>query len=162
MDHHVCALAAETKVETPEGPLTVRGLAGKSVPAFTRDDNGRVRFRMMQNIRKVAEQVPVLKITLETGGSFRVAADQVLYRKGMVETRAADLGGDDSLEPMFHYPEGYQYRDSDTGAECESTQAVRVVGVEDGGSADVYALAVSRTGCFFVAAGILCKAESAS
>ena len=63
---------------------------------------------------------------------------------------------------MFHYPDGYQYRDSDTGAVSESTQAVRVVAVEDGGSADLYAVAVSRTRCFFVAAGVLCKAEADS
>jgi hypothetical protein len=157
-----CALAAETKLETPEGPLTVRGLAGKSVPVFTRDDSGRVRFRMMHNIRKVAEQVPVLKITLETGRALRVAPDQVLYRKGMAEARAADLRGDDGLEPMFHYPDGYGYLDSKTGTERTSERAVRVAHVEDGGTADLYAVAVAGPGCFFVAAGVLCKGEPAS
>ena len=42
-----CALAADTKVETPEGALTIKGLAGKVVAVFTRDADGRVRFRLM-------------------------------------------------------------------------------------------------------------------
>ena len=33
----VCAIAGETKLETPEGPLTIKGLAGKPVSVFTRE-----------------------------------------------------------------------------------------------------------------------------
>ena len=34
MGEPVCALAAETKVETPEGGLTIRSVAGKAVAVF--------------------------------------------------------------------------------------------------------------------------------
>ena len=86
-----CAVAADTKVETPEGGLTIKSLAGKAVAVFTRDGDGRVRFRMMLDIRKSAEQQPVLKITLENEMSFRVGPEQVLFKQGMVEARAAAL-----------------------------------------------------------------------
>src|SRR5205814_2156907 len=130
------AVAADTKVETPEGALTIKGLAGKAVAVFTRDDNGRVRFRMMLDIRRSAEQQPVLKITLENGMSFRVGPEQVVFKKGMVETRAAALRVGDTLVPAFHYPEGYRFHEDGSGVERESTASLRVTAVEPGGTAD--------------------------
>jgi hypothetical protein len=158
----VCALAADTKVETPEGAMTIRSVAGKSIAVFTREPEGRVRFRMMQNVRKTAEQQPVLKLTLETGHSFRVAAEQVLYKKGMVECRADALRVGDGLEPAFHYPQSYRFKDDVGGSERESDARLRITRVEAGGNADIYTFAVQRTGCFFLSAGVLCKAEPAS
>jgi len=154
-----CGIAAETKVETPEGALVIRTLAGKAVAVFTRDAGGRIRFRMMQNVRKVAEQQPVLKVTLETGRSFRVTAPQVLFKKGMIECRADALKAGDLLEPMCHYPADYRFHDEQTAAERVSTASLRVERVEPAGEADVYAFGVNHTGCFFVSAGVLCKAD---
>ncbi len=162
MEERSCALAAETKLETPEGPLTVRGLAGKSVPVFVRDEGGHVRFRVSRNVQKVAEAAPVVKIVLETGESFRVGPEQVLFKKGMVEVQAADLQAGDELVPMFHYPEGYVYSDSTSGREVASSGATRVASVESSGTADLYALEVDGTGVFFVAAGVLCRAAGYS
>lgn len=157
----VCALAADTKVETPEGALTIKGVAGKAVAVFTRDANGRIRFRMMLNSRQVAEQQPVLRIALENGQSFRVGADQVLFKKGMIECRAGALRSGDELVPAFHYPEGYEFRDDGAGTRRVSSQSLRVESVKDAGTADLYSLGVRDTGCFFLSAGVLCKAESA-
>jgi len=153
-----CALAADTKVETPEGAMAIRTVAGKGVSVFTKED-GRVRFRMMLDVRKVAEQQPVLKITLENGAAFRVAPQQVVFKKGMVEARADALQVGDPLEPTFHYPEQYEFKDDTTGVDQTSTEALLVARIEDGGTADLYTLGVNRTGCFFLTAGALCKAD---
>ena len=159
MSSGTCGLAADTKVETPEGALAIRGVAGKAIAVFTREPAGRVRFRLMQDVRKTAEQQPVLKITLETGHAFRVAPYQVLYQKGMVECRADALQVGDALEPAFHYPPGYRFTDNSTAGERESTSALNITAIENGGNADIYALGVHKTGCFFLTAGVLCKAE---
>lgn len=162
MSQPVCALAGDTKIETPEGAMTLKTVAGKAIPVFTRDVDGRVRFRMVLNARKVSEQQPVLKVTLETGQSFRVGADQVLFKKGMLESRADSLQAGDELVPAFHYPDGYEYADDRAGSQVTSAAAWRVAKVEAAGAADIYSLGVNKTGCFFLSAGVLCKAESAA
>ena len=154
-----CGLAADTKVETPEGAMAIRTVAGKAIAVFTREAAGRVRFRMMQNVRKIDEQQAVLKMTLDNGQSFRVAPDQVLFKKGLVETRGDALQVGDALEPAFTYPDGYQFTD-EHGGERASGASLRVTSIEPGGSADLYSFGVNQTGCFFVSAGVLCKAES--
>jgi hypothetical protein len=162
MGQNVCALAAETKVETPEGAMVIRTVAGKAIAVFTREPSGRVRFRMMENVRKTAEQQPVLKITLENGHTFRVAPEQVLYKKGMIECRADALRVGDHLVPAFAYPEGYQFAGDTGGSQSESGASLRVIGSEPAGTADLFSLRVNPTGCFFVSAGVLCKAEEGS
>lgn len=154
----VCAVAADTKLETPEGALTIKGLAAKPAPVFT-VENGRVRFRMLHDAAIVAEAAPVVAVRLANGASFRVAGGQVVFRKGMVETRAADLQPGDALVPMFSYVEGYAYRDDIAGAEAVSDAALRVASVVPAGQADLYSFRINVTGCFFVAAGVLCKAS---
>lgn len=154
-----CALAADTKIETPEGALTVKGVAGKMVAVFTREAGGRVRFRPLRNARKVAEAQPVTRIVLENGLSFRVGAGQVLYRKGLQEARAETLVVGDELEPAFHFPAGYKFRDDANGQERESGFAWRITRIEPGGNADLYSFAVSQTGTFFLSAGVLAKAD---
>jgi len=155
-----CALAADTKIETPEGALTVKGIAGKTVAVFTRDANGRVRFRLVRNVRKVSEAQPVVRIMLESGLSFRVGGSQILYRRGGHEVQAQAVAIGDELEPAFHFPAGYRFRDDRIGQERESRCAWRVTQVETAGTADLYSFGVSKTGTFFLSAGVLAKAES--
>lgn len=157
-----CAVAADTKVETPEGAMAIRTVAGKAIAVFTREPSGTVRFRLMLNVRKTAEQQPVLKITLENGQSFRVGPDQVLFKKGMVECRADTVGPGDLLEPAFHYPDSYPFRNDASGSEQPSVAGWRVTAVEPGDAADLYSLGVNQTECFFLTAGVLCKAEGAA
>lgn len=156
-----CGVAADTKVETPEGALTIKSVAGKAVAVFTRDGNGRVRFRVTLDVNKTGEQQPVLKITLENGLSFRVAPEQVLFKKGMVEARADALRVGDELVPAFYFPEGYRFCDDNSGNQRESAASLRVTAVEPGGSADIYTLGANKSGCFFLSAGVLCKAAGA-
>src|SRR5260370_32461249 len=105
----VCGLAADTKGETPEGGLAIRTVAGKAIGVLTRDAAGRVRFRMMQNVLRVAEQRPVVAVTLETGQSFRVAPHQILFKAGLAECHADALRIGDLLESAFHYQPGYRF-----------------------------------------------------
>lgn len=153
-----CAIAGDTKLETPEGALTAKGLAGKSVPVFTRE-NGNIRFRMLQDVRRVAEGQPVLKVSLENGKSFRVGDSQVFVRKDGSEVPATALKAGDELCALCHYQEGYTYRDDRTGADVVSTGAWKVTVVEPAGTADVYAFSVAETGTFFLSAGVLCRAN---
>jgi len=157
-----CAVAADTKIETPEGALTVKGLAGKSVPVFTRDQNGRVRFRLAQGIRKVAEQQAVWKVVLENRQSFRVGASQLLYKQGMVATPVESIVVGDILEPAFFFPSDYEYRDDRENSQRKSTGGWRVMEVGPAGSADLYSFSVQNTGTFFLTAGVLATAENAS
>ena len=157
MSDTTCAIAADTKLETPEGPLTMKGLANKPAPVFTLEAD-KVRFRMLKEPRLLAEAQPVLRLTLSNGGSARVAPQQVFYRKGMSECRAADLQPGDSLVPLFSYREGYEYRDDKTQSAAISDAAIQVTSVEAAGTADVYTFDVNVSGCFFLSAGVLCKA----
>lgn len=159
MSAGVCGLAADTKVETPEGAMTIRSVVGKAIAVFTREPAGRARFRMMQNVRKVGEHQSVLKITLDNGQSFRVAPGQVLFKKGLTESRADALEVGDALEPAFTYPEAYEFTDDNGGSARASTASLHVARIEPAGSADIYSLGVNQTGCFFLSAGVLCKAE---
>jgi hypothetical protein len=158
----VCGLAAETKVETPEGGLAIRTVVGKAIAVFTQETTGRVRFRMMQNVRRVAEQQSVLTVTLETGQTFRVAPYQVLLKTGLVEGRADLLRAGDVLASAFHYPPGYRFRDDVSAGERESVAGLRVASIAPGGTADIYSLNVHQTGCFCLTAGVLCRAEAAA
>jgi len=152
-----CAIASDTKLETPEGPASVKSLAAKTAPVFT-VENGRVRFRMVRDAALIGEAAPVVAIRLDNGASFRVGSEQIVFRKGMVEARAADLQPGDALVPLFSYVEGYTYRHDATGSDMVSDAAVHVVSVAPAGNADLYGFRVNVSGCFFVSAGVLCKA----
>jgi len=153
-----CGVAADTKVETPEGSMTIRVCAGKAIPVLSRNAESAVLFRMMQDVRKVADVHPVLRITLENGDSFRVAPEQVLFQADMRPVAASAIKPGTPLMPAFHYPPGYQFN-TDGGDERVSDRALKVVRIEPAGTAEVYALGVNQTGCFFLAAGVLCGAE---
>lgn len=151
------AVAADTKVETPEGSMTIRAVAGQAIAVLTMKE-GKHLFRLLKNVEQIAAQQPVLRIVLENGLSFRVGPEQVVYKQGMVETRAADLKVSDALESAFHFPSGHQYKDA-AGTARTSTGAWQVKSVDSGGNADVYRVSVNQTGTFFLSAGVLCKAD---
>jgi hypothetical protein len=158
MAQQCSAVAADTKVETPEGSMTIKAVAGNAIAVMTRSADGHHIFRLMKHVEKTAEQQPVLKFTLENGRSFRLAPEQIVFKAGMIESRAGELTVGDALEPAFSFPAGYVYRD-DQGSERTSAGAVAVTKIEPGGAADLYRLAVNQTGTFFLSAGVLCKAD---
>jgi hypothetical protein len=154
-----CAIAADTKLETPEGPLTVKTVGTSPTSVMTRTDDGTVRFAMTSDVRKVAEAQPVLRITLENGRALRVGVDQVLLAHDLREVSAGDLRPGDELLNVFSFPVGYQYRTDDDQVRA-SNGAVKVAGVEPAGDADLYSLKVTRTGRFVFSSGVIGKAEA--
>ena len=154
----ICAIAADTKLETPEGPLTVKTVGASPTSVMTPTDAGPVRFAMTVEVRKVAEAQPVLRIALDNGRAFRVGAEQILLAQGMREVRAGDLRVGDALASAFAFPVDYQFT-TDAGEPRTSQGTVGVAAVEAGGEADLYSLKVPRTGRFVFSCGALGKAE---
>lgn len=153
-----CAVAVDTKLETPEGPLTVRTVAKTPCSVMTRTDEGAIRFHMTKEARVLGEAQPTLRLTLDNGLSFRVGADQILFKDGMQEVRAADVRPHDQLMSAFAFPAGYEYR-TDDGEDRTSQGTIGVESVEPAEAADLYSFRVNRTGRFVFSAGVLGKAE---
>ncbi len=153
-----CAVAADTKLETPEGPLTVKTVGASPTAVMTRAPDGAIRFAMTTEVRVSAAAQPVLRIALDSGRALRVGADQVLLGPDGSERRAGDLQPGDAVLSAFAFPPGYTYR-TDKGESLESDGCVRVAKVENGGTADLYSLAVDPTGCFVFSAGVIGKSR---
>ncbi|GIW43326.1 MAG: hypothetical protein KatS3mg077_0608 [Candidatus Binatia bacterium] len=153
-----CGLAAETQVETPEGPMEIRKVAGKQIPVFTRESSGRVRFRLMRDVRLRASAVPVLKVRLDNGGWFRALPRQGVFLQNLECATLDQIRPGTLLCPAFHYPPGYRYR-TDGGDEQVSAAGWQVVAIEPDGEADVYSLTVFPERCFFVSAGVLLRSD---
>ena len=151
------AIAADTKLETPEGPITVKTVLKTPTAVMTRTDDGAIRFAMTTPGAMTSSQ-PVLRIVLENGKSFSVGAAQSLLKQGMEPVAAADLRAGDRLEAVFVFPAGYVYK-TDTGDRRESDGMIGVVSVEAAGETDVYAMKVERTGRFAFSAGPLGVAD---
>ena len=122
----VCAVPSDTKLETPEGPLTMATVARTPTSVMTRTDDGALRFTMTGQAQK-AEGRPAIRITLDDGRTLRVGGEQILFRKGMQEVRAREVVVGDELESAFVFPEGYAYQ-TDDGREAKSSGAVAVSG----------------------------------
>jgi hypothetical protein len=153
-----CAVAADTKLETPEGPLAMRTVARTPCSVLTRTAGGAVRFHMTREARALDGTAAVVKITLEGGLAFRVGPEQVLLRPDGAEVRAADLRPGDDLASVFAFPPGYVYR-TDGGVEAVSTGGVRVADVRPDGEAERFSFRVHQTGTFAFSSGVLGKAE---
>lgn len=151
-------IASDTKLETPEGPLTIKTVGNSPTAVMTRADDGSIRFAMSTDVRKVGEAQPVLRIALENGRALRVAPDQILLREGLAETRAADLRAGDELLNAFAFPAGYEYL-TDAGEARVSNGTVRIKAIEPGGDADLYSLRIPRTGRFVFSSGVIGKAD---
>lgn len=157
MTQGTCWIAGDTKLETPEGPLTVKSLAAKPAPVLTRE-SGRVRFRRLLVAELLSTAQPTVRISLEGGSSFRAGLDQVVVMADGGDKRASELSPGDLLSAAFTYPKGYGFRVEGEATEAVSEAGIRVESVEPGGDADLYRLVVNVSGCFFVAAGVLCRA----
>jgi hypothetical protein len=154
---HLGCMSGDSEIETVDGPVAIGTLVGKRMPVLTRLPDGRVGFRLMTGIERAGEGVPVVRVTFDNGQSVVVDPEHVFYRKGMEECATRSLQAGDILETSFHFPEGYELERSD-GSHEPSAGAVRVAGIEDAGTADVFTGAVNETASYFTSAGALCKA----
>jgi len=146
-------IAFNTKVETPEGPFTIKTVLKSPTAVMTRTDDGQVRFAMSEP-GEVTEGQKVLAIALDNGKSFGVGPDQLVLKKGMEAVAAKDLAVGDRLESVFAFPAGYTYK-TDGGEEVESDGTVGVTKIGDGGEAEVHAISVPMTGRFAFSCGVL-------
>lgn len=149
-----CMVAADTKLETPEGPLTIKSVGAAPTPVMTRTAEGAVRFAMSSAVRVVAAAQPVLRLTLANGRSLRVGAEQRLLGPGAAPRRAGDLAAGDALLDVFAFPAGYTYQ-TDAGEARVSDGCVAITAVAAAGAADCWALSVAHTGCFVFSAGVV-------
>jgi hypothetical protein len=149
-------MTGESLVEAVDGPVAIAALVGKSTPVLTRLPGGGVGFRLMAGVDRRASGVPVVRVVLDNGQSLVAAPEHVLYVRGMAERPAGALAPGDLLESSFHFPAGYVFRRMDGTPEV-SAGAVKVVAIEDAGSADVFGGAVRETRCYFTTAGVLCR-----
>jgi hypothetical protein len=158
MTEPVCAVPLDTKLETPEGPLTAATVMKTPTSVMTRTNDGKVRFAMTGQAKKSEGGRPAIRITLANGRTLRVGGEQILFRRGMLEVRAREVKVGDELESVFVFPEGYEYR-TDDGREVRSSGAVAVSAVDAAGEADVCSFRVHLTGRFVFGAGVLGRAE---
>jgi len=154
-----CAIAADTKLETPEGPLTVKTVGNSPTAVMTRTDDGLVRFAMSTEVRKVAEAQPVLRIVLDNGRALRVGADQRLFDHAMEARPAGSLQTGTELVSAFAFPAGYEYV-TDDGETVRSNGTVKIVSIGPGGDADLYSLKIALTGRFVFSSGVIGAAEA--
>jgi len=150
-------LSGDGLIETVDGPLAIATLVGKPMPVLTRLLNGQVGFRLMTKIACAASGVAVVRVRFDNGHAVVVDRGHVFYAPGMVERAVTALAAGEILDTSFHFPAGYEYRRTDGTTET-SAGGVRVTAVEDAGSADVFTGIVHETHCYFVTAGVLCKA----
>jgi hypothetical protein len=149
-----CAVAADTKLETPEGPLTVKSVGNSPTPVMTRSDDGVVRFAMTSEVRLLAAAQPVLRIALANGRALRVGAEQTLLGGDGTPRRAGELRAGDALRDAFAFPVGYEYL-TDDGQTRVSDGGVVIAAIGPGGDADLYDLHVDRGGRFVFSAGVI-------
>lgn len=150
-------LTGESLIETVDGPVAIGGLVGKSITVMTRLPNGRIGFRLFSKIAVTAAGVPVVRVVFDNGHAVVVDEGHVFLAAGGVERAVAALVAGELLDTSAHYPAGYVYRRADGSAQI-SAGAVAVASIEPAGTADVFGGVVNETGCYFVTAGVLCKA----
>jgi hypothetical protein len=147
-------LAADALIEAIDGRRwSVAG--GKSMPILTRLPNGKLG-RMMGKFAKSPAPCHVVRVTLENGQSIRTGLEQVFFRKGMEEVRAAELEPGDSLEPAWDYRTEYRPPDLQDSRPADGT--LRLVAVVPDGEAETFSAPIRETGKFFATCGALLKA----
>ena len=109
------------------------------MPILTRLPNGKLGFRTMGKFAKSAAPGHVVRVTLENRQSIRTGLEQVFFRKGMEEVRAAELGPGDSHEPAWDYRT--EYRPPDLQDSRPAGGTLRVVAVVPDGEAETFSLA---------------------
>lgn len=155
MTDPICAVASDTRLETPEGPMTVAALAKTPASVFTKSADAKIRFAMLRDIRRIGEQQPVVRVRLASGLAFRVAPSQILFRRGE-PCAARELRPGDELDLGFSFPPGYAFR-ADDGRELTATGGIAVAAVEEAGLADVYEFSVNGADRFLFSAGVFGK-----
>ncbi len=156
-------LAADSLVETIDGPVEIVKLVGKVMPVLTRFTDGQLGFRMMTQIRELEPDAELLILTNGDGQRIRVGRDHVFVRAGGEEVRAADLAEGDELESGWTYPPGYELPDADEYGEAVRGKAwstpVIVRKIDSGERGALYGFSVKETKSYFLTFGAQSRAQ---
>lgn len=100
-------ITGDTKVALADGRFekTIKELAeeGKDVPVFCFDDNGKVKIRVMRNPRITGYNVPIFKVNLDDGSSFRTTKNHKIRLSDGSYKEVKDLIANDSIKIMTRY-----------------------------------------------------------
>ena len=156
-------LAADSLVETIDGPVEIVKLVGKVMPVLTRFADGRLGFRMMTQIRELEPDAELLRLTNADGQRIRVGVDHVFVRADGEEIRAGDLTEGDELDSGWTYPEGYELPDAEEYAEDIRGRPwktpVVVRSIEPGERGPLYGFSVKETKSYFLTFGARSRAQ---
>ncbi len=99
-----CCITGDTLVGVADGrnAVAIRDLVGTEVPVYAHDHaTGRTTISRMWNIEVKRQNVPVFRVTLDDGSSFRATDDHLIMLRDGSYRMVKDLKADDSLMP-FH------------------------------------------------------------
>ena len=99
-----CCVTGDTLVGVADGrgAVAIQDLVGTEVPVYAHDHaTGRTTISRMWNIEVKRRDVPVFRVTLDDGSSFRATDDHLIMLRDGSYRMVKDLKADDSLMP-FH------------------------------------------------------------
>lgn len=156
-------LAADSLVETIDGPVEIVKLVGKVMPVLTRFQDGQLGFRMMTQIRELEPEADLLRLTNTDGQVLRVGTDHVFVRANGEEARASELAEGDELDSGWSYPPGYELPDAEEYAPDVRGKAwnnpVVIRKIESGERGPIYGASVKETKSYFLTFGAKARAQ---
>ena len=99
-----CCITGDTLVAVADGRVAVpiKELVGTEVPVFAHDHaTGKTTVSLMWNIEVKRRNVPVFRVTLDDGSTFRATDDHLIMLRDGAYRMVRDLKAGDSLMP-FH------------------------------------------------------------
>lgn len=155
-------LAADSLVETIDGPVEIVKLVGKVMPVLTRFSDGQLGFRMMTQIRELEAEADLLRITNADGQVLRVGLEHVFVRADGSEARASELSVGDELDSGWTYPAGYELPDAPEYGESRGQawkQPVVVRSIDPDGTGPLYGATVKETKAYYLTFGAQSRAQ---
>jgi len=156
-------LAADSLVETIDGPVEIVKLVGKVMPVLTRFQDGQLGFRMMTQIRELEPEADLLRLTNTDGQVLRVGTDHVFVRANGEEARASELAEGDELDSGWSYPPGYELPDAEEyGPDVRGkawNNPVVIRKIESGERGPIYGASVKETKSYFLTFGAKARAQ---
>ena len=132
-----CCITGDTLVGVADGrsAVAIRDLVGTEVPVYAHDHaTGRTTVSRMWNIEVKRHNVPVFRVTLDDGSSFRATDDHLIMLRDGSYRMVKDLKADDSLMP-FHSKnqqiwDGAQWSDATQSCDAVAVHEVLSAPVE--------------------------------
>ena len=155
-------LAADSLVETIDGPVEIVKLVGKVMPVLTRFRDGALGFRMMREIRELDEG-DLYELVNSDEQRVRLGADHILVREDGSDVRVAEVRPGDRLHPGWSYVAGYTPPDAPEYAPDVRGQpfdrAVVVKSIAPAGRGQQFGFSVNETKRYFLTFGAMSRAQ---